>query len=52
MTEPSLQPERVIPPDNALAASGKISEIHNITLKAALKIVREQIDRDQSRDHK
>ncbi|HXM14541.1 MAG TPA: hypothetical protein VN933_04815 [Candidatus Eremiobacteraceae bacterium] len=52
MNKPTLQPEPLTAADNARVPTGEIIEIRNITLKAALKIVREQLDHDQSREHK
>jgi hypothetical protein len=51
MTKPNLQPERIIASDDAHAIGAQIVEIPNVTIKAALKIVRDQIARDQSREH-
>jgi hypothetical protein len=51
MNKPKL-PERVTAVANARVAAGEIVEIRNVTLRAVLKIVRDQIDRDQSREPK
>jgi hypothetical protein len=50
MNKPTLQSKRVTASDDLQLAAGEIVEIRNVTLKAVLKIVREQIGRDESRE--
>jgi hypothetical protein len=52
MTEPRLQPEHAADADITRIPAIEILEIRNITLKAALKIVRELIAREDSPEHK
>jgi hypothetical protein len=52
MTEPRLQPEHASDADITRIPAIEILEIRNITLKAALKIVRELIAREDSPEHK
>jgi hypothetical protein len=51
MTEPRLQPESIATADDPHLPTIEIMEIRNITLKAALRIVRELIAREQSREN-
>ena len=51
MNKPTLQSEGVTVTESSHPAQGAVIEIRKLTLQTALRIVREQIDRDDSHEH-